>query len=57
MPSSNLIDWDVIINNDFDAYVKARAMALLDAVEFAIGKPISDKGTEETVKRFGCSLE
>lgn len=47
----------MIINNDFDAYVKARAMALLDTVEFAIGKPISDKGTEETVKRFGCSLE
>lgn len=32
-------------------------MALLDAIEFALGKPISDRGTEETVKRFGRSLE
>ena len=27
-------------------------MALLDAIEFALGKSISDRGTEETVKRF-----
>ena len=46
-----------LINDDFDAYFKACAMALLDAIEFAMGKSISDRGTEETVKRFGCSLE
>lgn len=40
-----------------EAYFKARAIALLDAIEFAMGKSISDRGTEETVKRFGCSLE
>lgn len=54
---SNLIDWDAFINDDFDAYFKARVMALLDAIEFALGKSISDRGTEETVKRFGRSLE
>ena len=54
---SNLIDWNAFINDDFDAYFKAGAMALLDAIEFAMGKSISDRGTEETVKRFGCSLE
>lgn len=54
---SNLIDWDAFINDDFDAYFKDRAMALLDAIEFAMGKSISDRGTEETVKRFGCPLE
>lgn len=37
--------------------LKAHAMALLDAIEFAMGKSISDRNTEETVKRFGCSLE
>lgn len=51
---SNLIDWDAFINDDFDAYFKARVMALLDAIEFALGKSISDRGTEETVKRFGA---
>lgn len=54
---SNLNDWNAFINDDFDAYFKACAMALLDAIEFAMGKSISDRGTEETVKRFGCSLE
>ena len=54
---SNLIDWNAFINDDFDAYFKACAMALLNAIEFAMGKSISDRGTEETVKRFGCSLE
>lgn len=42
---SNLIDWDAFINDDFDAYFKARVMALLDAIEFALGKSISDRGT------------
>lgn len=37
--------------------LKAHAMALLDAIEFAMGKSISDRNTKETVKRFGCSLE
>ena len=54
---SNLIDWNAFINDDLDAYFKACAMALLDAIEFAMGKSISDRGTEETVKRFGCPLE
>lgn len=51
---SNLIDWDAFINDDFDAYFKARVMALLDAIEFALGKSISDRGTEETVKRLAA---
>lgn len=54
---SNLIDRDAFINDDFGAYFKACAMALLDAIEFAMGKSISDRGTEETVKRFVCSLQ
>ena len=54
---SNLIDWNAFINDDFDAYFKACTISLLDAIEFAMGKFISDRGTEETVKRFGCSLE
>lgn len=54
---SNLVDWDAFLNDDFDAYFKDRAMALLDAIKFAMGKSISDGGTEETVKRFVRSLE
>lgn len=54
---SNLIAWDAFIVDDFDAYFKARAIALLDAIELAMGKSISDRSTEETIKRFGCSLE
>lgn len=54
---SNLIAWDAFIADDFDAYFKARAIALLDAIELAMGKSISDRSTEETIKRFGYSLE
>ena len=54
---SNLIEWTAFINDDFEAYFKARAIALLDAIELAMGKFISDRNTEETIKRFGYSLE
>ncbi len=55
---SNLIDWDAFINYDFDAYFKARVMALLDAIEFALGKSISDKGHRGNSKEISCcSLE
>lgn len=54
---SNHIDWDAFVADDFDAYFKARAMALLDTIEAAVGKSVADRGTEETIKRFGCSLE
>ena len=54
---SNKIAWAPFASDDFDGYFKARAIALLDLIEDATGKAVADRASEETVKRFGCSLE
>lgn len=53
---SHLIDYDALAADDFDAYFIDRAKKLLDAIERAMGKAVPDRGSEETIKRFGQSL-
>ena len=45
------------VNNDFDAYFIARAKALLDLIEDAMGKPVSNHASDEVAAKFGASLE
>ena len=54
---SHLVEFDSFINNDFDTYFTARARALLDLIEDAMGKPVSDRASDEVVAKFGASLE
>ena len=54
---SHLIDWDAFMRDDFDAYFADRAKKLLSTIEMAMGKQIADKGSEQTIRGFGCSLE
>ena len=54
---SHLINYDYLISDNFDKYFTARAKAILKVIEDAMGKTISDKGAEQTVKEYGCSLE
>lgn len=54
---SHLIDWDAFIHDDFQAYFIDRARKILSAIEAAMGKKISDRGSEQTIQGFGCSLE
>ena len=54
---SNLIDYDTFIKDDFDAYFVARSKSLLSIIEKAMGKVVADRGSEQTIKEFGCSLE
>ena len=54
---SHLIDFDSFIRDDFETYFIARAKAIMKVIEKAMGKTISDKGSEETIKLFGVSLE
>ena len=54
---SHLINYDHLISDNFDKYFIARAKAILKVIEDAMGKTISDKGAEQTVKEYGCSLE
>jgi hypothetical protein len=54
---SHLVDYDLLISDDFEEYFVNRARQLLVLIEQAMKKSISDRGSEETIKAFGCSLE
>ncbi len=54
---SHLVNYDYLVSNDFDKYFIARAKAILKVIEEAMGKTIADKGAEQTIKEYGCSLE
>ena len=54
---SHLVDYDFFINDDFDSYFIARAKALLNVIESAMGKSVADKGSEQTINIYGITLE
>ena len=54
---SHLVNYDYLIADDFDHYFIARAKAILKVIEAAMGKTIADKGSEQTIKEYSCSLE
>ena len=53
---SNFIDYDAFITDDFDAYFIDRAKRLLRLIEQVMGKPITDKDSDQTLELFGESL-
>ena len=54
---SHLVNYDYFIKDDFDSYIINRAKAILTVIEKAMGKNISDRGSEQTITLFGTSLE
>lgn len=54
---SHLINYGYFIVDDFGNYFIERAKAILKVIEKAMGKTIADKGAEQTIKEYGCSLE
>ena len=54
---SHLVNYDYLIADDFDHYFIARAKAILKVIEAAMGKTRADKGSEQTIKEYGCGLE
>ena len=53
---SHLINYDYFINDDFDNYFIDRAKRILNEIERAMGKVISDKNSEQTINLFGTRL-
>lgn len=53
---SHLIDYDLLVQDNFDAYFIDRAKKLLALIEKAMGKPVADKDTDITKAQFGTSL-
>lgn len=54
---SHLVDYKALVSDNFDAYFIDRAKRIMRVIEKTMGKSIADKGSEQTVQLFGCSLE
>lgn len=54
---SHLVNYDAFIRDDFDTYFVDRAKAILLVIEEAMGKSVSDKGSERTIELYGSNLE
>ena len=54
---SHLVNYEAFINDDFDTYFVDRAKAIIKVIENAMGKAIADKGSEQTIRLYGASLE
>ncbi|MDO4543157.1 MAG: DUF262 domain-containing protein [Clostridia bacterium] len=54
---SHMVNFDAFIHDDFDTYFIDRAKAIMKVIESAMGKAISDKASEQTIKIYGVDLE
>lgn len=54
--SSHKVNYEYLSKNMFDEYFVDRAKKLLDRIEVAMGKNISGRDSEETIKEFGTKL-
>ena len=53
---SHLVNYDYLVNDKFDEYFVDRASNLLDLIEKAMGKIISDRSSQDTIEQFGKPL-
>lgn len=54
--ASHIIPVTQLRADDFDGFIRLRAVALLDLIEQATGKAVPGRDSEETVKAFGGAL-
>lgn len=54
--ASHVIPVAALREDDFDAFIRLRAGALLTLIEAATGKTVSGRDSEDTVKAFGAAL-
>lgn len=55
--ASHWIKMDTLLRDDFNGFMRERAVQLLDAIERAMGKRIQGRDSEDVVQVFGASLE
>lgn len=53
---SHMINFEYLKQDDFDNYFIDRAKKLLNLIENAMGKNVSDRGSDDTIEQFGKSL-
>ena len=54
--SSHKVDYDLLKADDFDGFIIDRAIRLLDRIELAMGKAVSGRDSDDTIKAFGHPL-
>lgn len=54
--TSHKVDYDLLKADDFDGFIIDRAVRLLDRIELAMGKAVSGRDSEDTIKAFGSPL-
>lgn len=54
---SHKIDFDLLNADAFDAFIIDRAKSLLDLIEIATGKAVTDRESKETIELFGEKLK
>lgn len=50
------IDFDLLNEDNFDEFIRDRAIKLLDCIEKATGKVVTGRDSQETIDAFGSSL-
>ena len=55
--TTHFIDVVSCRTDDFDSYFRKRAVVILDAIEYATGKAVPGRNSEETIQAFGGSLD
>ena len=53
---SHKVNYDYLAADDFDAYFIDRAKQLLNRIEKAMGKAVSGRDSEETIREYGVAL-
>lgn len=53
---SHLIDYDLLYSNNFEEHIITRAINLLNEIEKATGKKITDRTSEDVINYFGKAL-
>lgn len=54
--SSHKVDYDMLVADDFEGFIRDRAIRLLDRIEVAMGKSVPGRDSEDTVNAFGAPL-
>ena len=53
---THLINFELLKNNSFEQFIKERAISILNKIEKATGKKITDRESEDVINYFGESL-
>lgn len=54
---TNLVNYDLLVSDNFDEYFIDRAKKILVLIDNAMGKQVADRGSENVIQKYGQSLQ